>query len=140
MLRTHLTDSKQQAAVIDATSASGRTSTASWWRARAGSTRSSSSSAAAAVASCEEALAEFESEALSAELTNACPTPTPDCTRSKGATTDGPLLRSRPRDPRARTRNSRLGFVYLRTEWLFVWNPGGWLRRMVLSGEWVADG
>jgi hypothetical protein len=73
MLRTHLTDSKQQAAVIDATSASGRTSTASWWRARAGSTRSSSSSAAAAVASCEEALAEFESEALSAELDERMP-------------------------------------------------------------------
>ena len=49
-------------------SASGPTNTGRWSSARGSSTRSSSSSAAAAVASCEEALARFESEALSAEL------------------------------------------------------------------------
>ena len=68
MLRTHLTDSKQEAAVIEAIQ---RRFAAI--RARDYFDAPGRQEAAAAVASCEEALAEFESEALSAELDESMP-------------------------------------------------------------------
>jgi hypothetical protein len=49
--------------------------------------------AAAAVASCEEALARFESEALSAELDDSTPDSRPGLHALEGATTDPPRLR-----------------------------------------------
>ena len=54
--------------------------------------------AAAAVASCEEALARFESEALAAELEEPARRPGPVCTRSTRPTADNAYLTGQPRD------------------------------------------
>jgi len=62
--------------------------------------------ASAAVASCEEALARFESEALSAELDDSAPDDRPGLHALEGATTDAPHLRDSRTETGSRTSRS----------------------------------
>jgi hypothetical protein len=63
--------------------------------------------AAAAVASCEEALARFESDALSASSTSPCRTRGRACARSKAPTADKPQRALRPGIAKSRCGRSR---------------------------------